>query len=69
MMTKLTPYEKVELAGHIKRKIDSLHIDGFLERVVYDDLEQKLVAEFGEQLYREQLADIHDMIDCYNCYT
>lgn len=31
-MIKLTLYEKVELADHIKRKIDSMPLNAFAER-------------------------------------
>ena len=64
-MTKLTLYEKVELADHIKRKIDSMWLNAFAERAAYLILEVQLAREFGDMISKYQLADIHEMFDCF----
>ena len=64
-MTKLTLNEKVELADHIKRKIDSMRLNAFAERAAYSMFELQLIREFGETISKDQLADIHEMIDCF----
>ena len=64
-MTKLTLYEKVELADHIKRKIDSMNLNAFAERAAYSMFELQLIREFGETISKEQIADVHEMIDCF----
>ena len=64
-MTKLTLYEKVELADHIKRKIDSMNLNAFAERAAYLILEVQMARAFGNMISKDQLADIHEMIDCF----
>lgn len=64
-MTKLTLYEKVELADHIKRKIDSMNLNAFAERAAYSMFELQMIREFGETISKEQIADVHEMIDCF----
>lgn len=64
-MIKLTLYEKVELADHIKRKIDSMWLNAFAERAAYLILEVQMAREFGDMISKYQLADIHEMIDCF----
>ena len=63
-MTKLTLYEKVELADHIKRKIDSMNLNAFAERAAYSMFELQMIREF-ETISKEQIADVHEMIDCF----
>ena len=63
--TKLTLYEKVELADHIKRKIDSMNLNAFAERAAYSMFELQMIREFGETISKEQIADVHEMIDCF----
>lgn len=64
-MTKLTLYEKVELADHIKRKIDNMRLNAFAERAAYLILEVQMARAFGNMISKDQLADIHEMIDCF----
>lgn len=67
--------EKVELAGHIERKVKSLEIkDNGLEFKVYEDFERQLKREFGlskrhQNLKQKYLSDAHDFIDCYEVPT
>ena len=64
-MIKPNLYEKVELADHIKRKIDSMRLNAFAERAAYLILEVQMIREFGETISKEQIADVHEMIDCF----
>ena len=64
-MTKPNLYEKVELADHIKRKIDSMRLNAFAEHAAYLILEVQIAREFGDMISKDQLADIHEMIDCF----
>lgn len=64
-MIKPNLYEKVELADHIKRKIDSMRLNAFAERAAYLILEVQMTRAFGNMISKDQLADIHEMIDCF----
>lgn len=67
--------EKVELAGHIERKVKGLGIkDNSLEFQIYEDIQRQLKREFGlnkkhPDLEQKYIADAHELIDCYKVPT
>ena len=72
---KITFYEKVQIAAHIERKIESICISNEeIKEKVYEDLERQLKREFGlnrkhPNLKKKHLADAHELIDTYELPT
>lgn len=68
---KISFYEKVQIAAHIERKVDSLNIPcEKLKQKVCEDIGRQIKREYGlnereSELDRKYLADVHDLIDCY----
>lgn len=68
---KITFKDKVKLASHIERKVNSLGLpDGDIENTIYDDIESQIKREFGLSkknlnLKKRYLADAHELIDAY----
>lgn len=42
-----------------------MQLNAFAERAAYSMFELQLIREFGETISKDQLADIHEMIDCF----
>ena len=72
---KISFYEKVQLAAHIERKISKLNIiDKDVEILVYEDIGDQLIREFGlnkknPKLNKRYLYDAHEFIDSYEVPT
>ena len=42
-----------------------MNLNAFAERAAYSMFELQMIREFGETISKEQIADVHEMIDCF----
>lgn len=68
---KITFKEKIKLASHIERKVNSLKLPGSeIEEKIYADIEGQIKREFGlskkhPDLKRKYIYEAHELIDAY----
>lgn len=68
---KISFYDKIQIALHIDRKISDMGVcDECLRKKICEDFGSQIRREYGlskkkPDLDDKYLADVHDLIDCY----